>query len=120
MEPQHETGFPAPLCRWVGEIVQSSPEAARITLAELIVGALLVLLTARADPEVRARVRVGGWRPAATLTPGLVKDALAARFRDFEAFRLIPEPVVNQDLYAPPTLRQTPWLPERNVNPAIS
>ncbi len=50
---------------------------------------LLVLLTARADPEVRALIRVGGWRPPNTLT--LVKDALAARFRNFEAFRLVPE-----------------------------
>src|SRR4051812_39661589 len=33
--------FPTTLCRWVGEIVQSSPEAARLTLMELIVGALL-------------------------------------------------------------------------------
>jgi hypothetical protein len=41
MEPHHETGLPATLCRWVGEIVQSSPEAARLTLLELIVGALL-------------------------------------------------------------------------------
>src|SRR4051812_42689238 len=41
MEPHHETGFPATLCRWVLEIVQSSPEAARLTLLELIVGALL-------------------------------------------------------------------------------
>src|SRR3954468_8012643 len=41
MEPHHETSFPATLCRWVGEIVQSSPEAARLTLVELIVGALL-------------------------------------------------------------------------------
>src|SRR5215218_9093692 len=41
MDPPHETGFPATLCRWVGEIVQSSPEAARLTLAELIVGAVL-------------------------------------------------------------------------------
>src|SRR3954465_5591681 len=41
MEPHHETGFPATLCRWVGEIVQSSSEAARLTLLELIVGALL-------------------------------------------------------------------------------
>src|SRR3954454_23872243 len=41
MEPPHETGFPATLCSWVGEIVQSSPEAARLTLAELIVGAVL-------------------------------------------------------------------------------
>jgi hypothetical protein len=50
---------------------------------------LLVLLTARAEPEVRALIRVGGWRPATTLT--LVKEALAARFRNFEAFRLLPE-----------------------------
>ncbi len=41
MEPHHETGFPTTLCRWVREIVQSSPEAVRITLGELIVGALL-------------------------------------------------------------------------------
>ena len=41
MEPHHETGFPATLSRWVLEIVQSSPEAARLTLAELIVGVLL-------------------------------------------------------------------------------
>ena len=41
MDPPHETSFPAPLCRWIGEIVQSSPEAARLTLLELIVGALL-------------------------------------------------------------------------------
>lgn len=52
--------------------------------------ALLVLLTAKAEPETLALVRVGGWRKAATLTPGLVKDALTRRFRDFEAFRLVP------------------------------
>ena len=52
---------------------------------------LLVLLTARAEPEVRALIRVGGWRPATTLTPGLVKEALEARFRNFEAFHLLPE-----------------------------
>src|SRR3954469_9568321 len=34
-------GKPTTLCRWVGEIVQSSPEAGRLTLLELIVGALL-------------------------------------------------------------------------------
>ncbi len=48
---------------------------------------LLVLLTARAEPH--ALIRLGGWRPAATLT--LLKDALAARFRNFKAFRLVPE-----------------------------
>ena len=52
--------------------------------------ALLVLLTAKAEPATLALVRPGGWRKAATLTPGLVKDALARRFRDFEAFRLLP------------------------------
>jgi hypothetical protein len=52
--------------------------------------ALLVLLTAKAEPEILALVRPGGWRRAATLAPGLVKDALARRFRDFEAFRLVP------------------------------
>jgi len=52
--------------------------------------ALLVLLTARAEPEVLALLRVGGWRRPATLTPGLVKDALARRFRDIQAFRLVP------------------------------
>ena len=52
--------------------------------------ALLVLLTAKAEPETLALVRPGGWRKAATLTPGLVKDALARQFRDFEAFRLVP------------------------------
>src|SRR5919112_2265216 len=41
MEPHHETSFPTTLCRWVLEIVQSSPEAGRLTLLELIVGALL-------------------------------------------------------------------------------
>jgi hypothetical protein len=51
---------------------------------------LLVLLTARAEPQTLALIRLGGWRPAAALTPGLVKEALAARFRDFEAFRLLP------------------------------
>jgi hypothetical protein len=33
--------------------------------------ALLVLLTARAEPEILGLVQVGGWRKAATLTPGL-------------------------------------------------
>jgi hypothetical protein len=52
---------------------------------------LLVLLTARAEPQTLALIRLGGWRPAATLSPRLVKEALAARFRNFEVFRLLPE-----------------------------
>ena len=50
---------------------------------------LLILLTARAEPQTLALIRLGGWRPAATLT--LVKDALAACFRNLDAFRLVPE-----------------------------
>src|SRR5215212_4739094 len=49
--------------------------------------ALLVLLTAKAEPQTVALVRLGGWRKAATLTPDLVKEALTRRFRDCEAFR---------------------------------
>jgi hypothetical protein len=56
----------------------------------LIARTLLVLLTARAEPQTLAPIRLGGWRPAATLIPGLVKEALANRFRYFEAFRLLP------------------------------
>ena len=41
MAPQAEAGFPATLATWVREIVRSTPEPARATLAELIVGALL-------------------------------------------------------------------------------
>ena len=52
--------------------------------------ALLVLLTAKAEPQTLALLRVGGWRQTATLTPGLVKEALTRRFRDCEAFRLVP------------------------------
>ena len=52
---------------------------------------LLVLMTARAEPQTLALFRLGGWRPVVTLTPGLVKEALAARFRNFEAFCLLPE-----------------------------
>jgi hypothetical protein len=37
-----------------------------------------------------ALLRVGGWRKTATLTPGLVEEALTRRFRDCEAFRLVP------------------------------
>ena len=38
--------------------------------------ALLVLLTAKAEPQTLAVAGVGGWRKAATLTPGLVQGAL--------------------------------------------
>ena len=69
--------------------------------------ALLVLLTARAEPEVLALLRVGGWRKAMTLTPGLVKDALAPRFGDIEAFRLVPT-------------TQTKTGPARGTGPPVS
>src|SRR5918911_186718 len=41
MAPQSEAGFPATLATWVREIVRSTPEPARATLAELVIGALL-------------------------------------------------------------------------------
>src|ERR671911_106161 len=53
---------------------------------------LLVLLTARAEPEVLALIRLGGWRPAATLPPGLLKEAPAARFGILGVSPLVPDP----------------------------
>jgi hypothetical protein len=41
MAPHAEAGFPATLSRWVWEVVRSTPEPARATLAELIIGATL-------------------------------------------------------------------------------
>ena len=41
MAPQAGAGFPAALSTWVREIVRSTPEPARATLAELIVGPML-------------------------------------------------------------------------------
>src|SRR5918994_1921051 len=41
MAPQAAAGFPATLSTWVWEIVRSTPEPARATLAELIIGAML-------------------------------------------------------------------------------
>src|SRR4051812_11954488 len=52
--------------------------------------ALLVLMTAKAEPQTLALLRVGGWRKTTMLTPGLVKEALVRRFRDCEAFRFVP------------------------------
>src|SRR3954469_24617935 len=51
--------FPATLCQWVGEIVQSSPEAARLTLLELIVGALLASDVTQAILALTPRL---GWQ----------------------------------------------------------
>jgi hypothetical protein len=51
--------------------------------------ALLVLLTARRSHRPSPWSGSGLAQPA-TLTPGLVKEALARRFRDCEAFRLVP------------------------------
>src|SRR3954452_16105548 len=59
MEPHHETGFPATLCRWVEEIVQSSPEAGRLKLLELIVGALLASDVTQAILALTPRL---GWQ----------------------------------------------------------
>src|SRR5688500_5398385 len=59
MEPPHETGFPTTLCRWIGEIVQSSPEAARLTLLELIVGAVLASDVTQAVLALTPRL---GWQ----------------------------------------------------------
>src|SRR5688500_342020 len=59
MEPPHETGFPTTLCRWIGEIVQSSPEAARLTLLELIVGAVLASDVTQAILALTPRL---GWQ----------------------------------------------------------
>src|SRR3954464_10260341 len=41
MARRAEAGFPATLSTWVWEIVRSTPEPARATLAELLVGAML-------------------------------------------------------------------------------
>jgi hypothetical protein len=51
--------------------------------------ALLVMLAAKADPEVLALLRIPGWRTGGAITPGLVKDALAAAFRHCEPVRLL-------------------------------
>jgi hypothetical protein len=74
---------------------------------------LLVLLTARAELQTLALIRLGGLRPAATLTPGLVKDALAACFRISRLSACCPEPAANQDPRAMPVLRYSPPQPER-------
>jgi hypothetical protein len=47
MEPHHETGFPTLLSSWLREIVLSVPEAARTTMVELIIGALLAVMSRR-------------------------------------------------------------------------
>jgi hypothetical protein len=59
MAPPHETGFPATLSRWLLEIVQSSPEVARLTLLELIVGALLASDVTQAFLALTPRL---GWQ----------------------------------------------------------
>src|SRR5215218_1848327 len=41
--------------------------------------ALLVLLTAKAEPQTSALLRIGGWRQTATLTPGLVSVKVGTR-----------------------------------------
>jgi hypothetical protein len=51
--------------------------------------ALLIMLAAKADPEVLALLRIPGWRKGCAITPGLVKDALSAAFRHCEPVRLL-------------------------------
>ena len=139
MEPHHEPGFPATFCRWVGEIVQSSPEIARLTLAELIVGALLasgghvtqaiLALTPRLGWQAyhwmleRGRFRLLGL--IAALCRIVQREIWSMRrLRHASGFSRLsaccPKPAENRDLYAPPVPRQTPWLPERSANPASS
>jgi hypothetical protein len=60
-----------------------------------------------------ALIRLGGWRPVAPLTPGLVKDALAARFRNFQAFRLMPETRCKSGPTRHTGPRHSPPQPER-------
>jgi hypothetical protein len=76
--------------------------------------ALLVLLTARAEPEILALVQVGGWRKAATLAPGLVKDALGQRFRNFQAFRLVP--ATGRKSGPVRDTGPTPWANHRSIS----
>ena len=85
-----------------------------------IAGTLVVLLTARAEPQTLALIHFGGWRPAATLTPGLVKEALANRFRYFAAFRLLPETCWKSGPVRSTGPWQMPWLPEHSAISASS
>ena len=81
---------------------------------------LLVLLTARAEPQTLALIRLGGWRPAATLTPDWSRrhSPLASGISRLSACCL--KPTGNRDLYGPPVHPQSPWLPEHSANPASS
>jgi hypothetical protein len=60
MEPHHETDFSAILCRWIDKIVQSSPEAVRLTLAELIAGTVLASDVVRNPGIVSYEADIGG------------------------------------------------------------
>ena len=52
-------------------------------------GYVRVLLTAKAEPQTFAQLRIGGWRRAATLTPGLVKPNLNSARAQLVDFRPI-------------------------------
>lgn len=75
------------LLRWV-HIVQAA-------------AALAILLAARADPELDALARIGGWRrETRPSTPGLVKKALAGAFQHFA-----PLPLLGGDARSAPKSR---------------
>ena len=74
---------------------------------------LLVLLTARAEPQTLALIRLGGWRPAATLTPGLVKEALAAASAISRLSAWCPQHAANPGRFVAPDHLSAPPQHER-------
>ena len=74
---------------------------------------LLVLLTARAEPQTRALIRLGGWRPAATLTPGWSRMHSRHASGISRLSACCPKPAANQDPHAIPVPRHSPPQPER-------
>jgi DDE superfamily endonuclease len=79
--------------------------------------ALLILLTARAEPQVLALLRVGGWRKATTLTPGLVQDALARRCRAWSKTRLPAGSAISKPFASCPHPRRKPVLVMAQARP---
>src|SRR4051812_3644291 len=112
MEPHHETGFPATLCRWVEEIVQSSPEAARLTDLELIVGAMLASGVTQAILALTPRL---GWQAYHWMLErfrllGLISALCRIVRREIGVRRCF---VVIDDTLAPPCSAQAPGVAVR-------